>query len=59
LRNLFGDKFNFDKVEHLLQNHQAITALRNGETPTQVQAGWQIDLTKFKQLRRKYFLYPD
>jgi uncharacterized protein YbbC (DUF1343 family) len=59
LRNLFGDKFAFDKVEHLLQNKQAIVALRNGQTPAQVQAGWQADLAKFRDLRRKYFLYPE
>jgi len=57
LRNLFGDQFQFDKVEHLLQNKQAITALRSGQTPRQVEAGWQAGLQKFEELRKKYFLY--
>ncbi|MFI5379546.1 MAG: exo-beta-N-acetylmuramidase NamZ domain-containing protein [Tepidisphaerales bacterium] len=57
LRRLFGDQFQLDQVERLLQNVRAMDAIRTAGDPRQIQTVWQAELEKFKSDRRKYLLY--
>lgn len=57
LRRLFGDAFEFDKVNNLLASNAALDALRNAADPGVVPAVWQSDLEQFRRTRQKYLLY--
>jgi len=57
LRRLFGDAFEFDKVNNLLANNAALNALRQAADPGAVPAVWQSDLEQFRRIREKYLLY--
>jgi uncharacterized protein YbbC (DUF1343 family) len=58
LHKLFGDKFQLEKVENLLQNKRTMEAIRTAKDPAEIQKVWQDDLAKFKVVRQKYLLYP-
>jgi hypothetical protein len=57
LHRLFDDKFEVDKVGRLLQNDDALTALKSADDPNAVIQTWQAPLQEFKQLREKYLMY--
>ncbi|HEX8521511.1 MAG TPA: DUF1343 domain-containing protein [Tepidisphaeraceae bacterium] len=57
LHKLFGDKFQLDKVENLLQNKQAMQAIRDAKDSKEIQNVWQADLNRFKAVRQKYLTY--
>ncbi len=57
LRQLFGDEFQFDRVNNLLVNDRALDALRRAKSPADVGRVWRGDLEKFKRIRSKYLLY--
>ncbi len=58
IHKLFGDQFEFAKVERILQNRQALEALRTAADPSHIPDLWQNDLNHFISLRRHYLLYP-
>lgn len=48
-----------DYFDKLAGNSQLRTDIINGKTEQQIRDAWQPDLTAFKQIRKKYLLYPD
>lgn len=58
LRTLFGDKFEFAKVNNLLVNAAALEAIKTAKDPADVPQVWKADLDAFKKMRAKYLLYP-
>jgi len=57
LRALFGDKFDFAKVNNLLANAEALKALQDAKSPSAVPPTWGGDLETFRRIREKYLLY--
>ncbi len=57
LRSLFGDAFEFARVNNLLANTDALNAIREAKSPAGVPALWQKDLDAFRTMREKYLLY--
>ncbi len=57
LRDLFGDKFEFAKVNNLLANSAAMKALGEARSPADVPAVWKDDLDRFRAMREKYLIY--
>lgn len=61
--NHYPDKANFFLANHFFDKLAGTDALRNqimeGKTATEIRASWQPDLEKFRELRRKYLLYPE
>jgi len=58
LRTLFGEKFDFAKVNNLLANAAAMKAIREAKDPAAVPRVWQGDLEAFRKTRAAYLLYP-
>jgi uncharacterized protein YbbC (DUF1343 family) len=58
LRQLFGEKFEFDKVNRLLKNDAAMAAIKNATDPKTIPQVWAKDLTTFEKARAKYLMYP-
>lgn len=57
LRALFGDKFDFDRVNNLLSNRRALDAIRTAKSPKGLSRTWEEDLRRFRTIRAKYLLY--
>ena len=58
LKKLFGDAFEVQKVERLLQSKSAMDAIFAADDPAMIPPTWQAPLEQFKQLRAKYLIYP-
>lgn len=57
LKHLFGETFEVDKVERLLQNAKAMEQVRSAADPKAIPATWESDLAAFMQTREKYLIY--
>jgi len=57
LKRLFAEKFEFAKVERLLQNKKAMEAIAGAKEPSEIENVWAEDLSKFRDLRQKYLIY--
>jgi uncharacterized protein YbbC (DUF1343 family) len=57
LNHLFGEKFEFAKLERLLQNDKAVEAVKNASKPSEVPANWTAELEEFNKAREKYLIY--
>ncbi len=57
LNKLYPGKFQVEKVVNLLQNKQALEAVKSAADPGKIENVWQADLAKFREMRKKYFLY--
>ncbi len=40
-------------------NKNLMLQIQNGESEKEIRKSWQIDIAKFKTIRKKYLLYPD
>ncbi len=58
LKNLYGEKFEIDKVNRLLKNDKALAAIKSASDPKTIPPVWADDLAAFKRARQKYLLYP-
>jgi uncharacterized protein YbbC (DUF1343 family) len=58
VRQLFGDRFEFDKVERLLQSKSAMNAIRAAKDPKEISGAWQQELAEFKKVREGFLMYP-
>ncbi len=60
---LFPDKKNFflsnNFIHKLAGNDQLMQQVKNGSTEAVIRKSWEPRLTAFKQVRKKYLLYPD
>jgi len=52
--DFFDKNFNYHAGNALLQ-----TQLKSGISENEIRKGWQVDITAFKKIRKKYLLYPD
>ncbi len=59
--NLFPDKEKFfiPYIDKLSGYKQFKEQIRQGMTEEQIRATWQADLDKYKEMRKKYTMYPD
>jgi len=57
LKNLFGERFDFDHVDRLLFNRAVLDKVRATTGPTSYRLLWQKDLEDFVARRAKYLLY--
>jgi uncharacterized protein YbbC (DUF1343 family) len=58
IRHLFGDQFQLDKADQLLDSKKTLQAIKDAKDPRQIEQTWASDLRDFKALRRKYLIYP-
>ena len=57
LYSLYGDTYELDATEKLLGSQDTIARIRAGEDPEKIVSTWEIDETKWRQLRTRYLLY--
>jgi len=57
VRKMYGNQFEFDKVDRLLKNDQAMKAIESASDPKTIPDVWQKDLAAFNKARQKYLLY--
>jgi uncharacterized protein YbbC (DUF1343 family) len=53
----YPEHFDVSKTIVLLGNQATVDQLKAGTPPEQIIAGWGMDLAKFEQIRKKYFIY--
>jgi uncharacterized protein YbbC (DUF1343 family) len=58
MHHLFGDQFQIDKVDQLLDSKPTMQVIKDAKDPREIEKSWQADLAKFKAVRRKYLIYP-
>jgi SSS family transporter len=56
LHHLYPD-FALEKAAYLVANVDTMQALKNGDDPRKIAAGWDADLKVFERQRKPYFLY--
>ncbi len=59
INNLYKNKFEFRKksINRLYGSTKLSEYILNGKTPNDIYNTWEPELTKFKELRKKYLLY--
>jgi uncharacterized protein YbbC (DUF1343 family) len=57
LRQMYGEKFEVDKVLRLLDNDKAMAPIKSASDPKDIPAVWEADLASFKKARAKYLIY--
>jgi uncharacterized protein YbbC (DUF1343 family) len=57
LKNLFGDKFEVDKVNRLLVNQKVLEQVLQSPEPRDYAPLWKADLGRFLESRAKYLIY--
>lgn len=57
LQKLFGKSFEVDAVGKMLQNDDALKALKESNDPAKVPGSWKKELEAFKKAREKHLLY--
>lgn len=57
LRNLYGDKYNFEKIDGLMMNESVRDALAKLDDPRKVAELWGKSVEEFKAVRGKYLIY--
>jgi len=53
------DKFFIPFINKLAGNESLQEMIKAGKTEAEIRASWAEDLKKFKEIRKKYLLYPD
>ncbi len=59
LRRLYPDDWKMERYDTLLINRTTFEGLKKGATWQELEKGWQADLTKFRERRKAYLLYPE
>ena len=57
LHRLYPGLWKIDDYLRLLANREALAALKNGKTPSEITATWQAGLASFAAIRQKYLRY--
>ena len=57
LKNLFGDKFDIDRVNNLLVNKALLEKVKAATEPMPYTPLWKADLDGFLKVREKYLIY--
>jgi uncharacterized protein YbbC (DUF1343 family)/CubicO group peptidase (beta-lactamase class C family) len=57
VRRLYGDKFEIDKMAHLLLSPRVLDAVREGKPIAEIVALYRADEEAFRERRGKYLLY--
>jgi uncharacterized protein YbbC (DUF1343 family) len=58
LHRLYPDEYRLGEEENLLGSQAALSQILAGEEPADIVKTWQADETHWRQLRRRYLLYP-
>ena len=58
LYRLYPHKYRLEEEENLLGSETALTQIIAGEKPADIVKTWQADEKHWRQLRRRYLLYP-
>ena len=58
LHKLYPQDFQLDKTILLLGSRSTVADLEKGEPPTAVVVGWENAMNAFREMRRKYLIYP-
>jgi uncharacterized protein YbbC (DUF1343 family) len=57
VNQLFGERFEFEKVERLLQSKSAMAAIRAAKDPREIESVWQKELAEFRKVRERHLMY--
>lgn len=57
LHQIHGEKFEVDKVLRLLQNKEALDAMKSTDDPAKLPAMWKDDVEQFKAMRENHLIY--
>ena len=57
LNRLYPGTWKIEDYIRLLANRAALAALREGRTPSDIEATWQTGLAQFVRIRQKYLIY--
>ena len=57
LHHLYPTQFKLDKAAPLVANAETMAALKRGDDPRAIAAGWVQGLADFKARREKYLIY--
>ncbi|MFB3040237.1 MAG: hypothetical protein ACE1ZS_00355, partial [Candidatus Poribacteria bacterium] len=57
LYKLYPDHFEIDKLWHMTRSKELLSQLKQQVQVQTIVDGWQSDLKKFKNMRKKYLLY--
>jgi uncharacterized protein YbbC (DUF1343 family) len=55
----YPDKYDLEEEENLLGSETALSRILAGEEPGDIVKTWQADETHWRQLRKRYLLYPN
>ncbi len=59
LNRLYPDKYRLEEEQNLLGSETTLIQLLAGEDPAGIVNSWQADEKHWRQLRRRYLLYPE
>ena len=57
LQRLYPEKFDLNKIQHLLLHEPTLQAIKAGKGLSEIRALWQPDFDEFQKRRAKYLLY--
>ena len=57
LAKLYPNDFQSDRMIQLLGNQAVFDAIRGGQDPRRISAGYEADLQKFIEMRKQYLIY--
>jgi uncharacterized protein YbbC (DUF1343 family) len=57
LQRMYPEKFEVNKIQHLLLHEPTLEAIKGGKGLQEIRALWQPDLEEFQKRRAKYLLY--
>jgi uncharacterized protein YbbC (DUF1343 family) len=58
LHRLYPDEYRLEEEENLLGSETVLIQILAGEDPASIVKTWQVDEKHWRQLRRRYLLYP-
>jgi uncharacterized protein YbbC (DUF1343 family) len=57
LHQLFGEKFEFDRVNTLLKNDTTLAAIKSARDPEEIARTWKADEDEWRKTREKFLIY--
>jgi uncharacterized protein YbbC (DUF1343 family) len=58
LHKLYPDHFELGRIIQLVGSRSTLEQLENGDRPARIVVGWQGEIEKFREMRKKYLIYP-
>ncbi|MDE3138072.1 MAG: DUF1343 domain-containing protein [Acidobacteriota bacterium] len=57
LHKLYPNNFQLGRIIELLGSRSTLEQLENGDAPSRIVVGWQGEIEKFREMRKKYLMY--